>query len=251
MPKIKDDKTDAQIHQGRREKLRQSYEKYGLETFNETQVLEFALGMVMPRIDTNPLAHRLIDAFGSLNGVIGAHPDKIRSVAGAGVQVAFFLSFLKQFVTYYANTSKKDEHIITPNDAIESLRAVMKTYPTEYFVIVALDKTGAVLLRHSIRGSIDKVDINLRDIADAVLRVHSSSIFFAHNHLDGHVTPSDADMRLTRAMVNVFLTLGIDVMDHIIFGKDTEYSFARAGIIDIFKREHKAFVVSKDYEDLV
>ena len=67
MAKIKDLETDKQIHHGRREKLRALFLKYGLESFNEVQVIEFALGLSIPRIDTNPAAHRLINKFGSLN----------------------------------------------------------------------------------------------------------------------------------------------------------------------------------------
>ena len=242
---------DAQIHAGRREKLRQSFKKYSLHTFNETQVLEFALGICIPRIDTNPLAHRLINTFGSLDGVISAHPDKLGEVSGVGNQTAFFLSFLKEFVTYHANAVKDNRKIKTPGDAIEVLRAVMKTYATEHFVMLCLDKTGAVILQHTVAGSLDKVDLNIRDIMDVVLRVRTASIVAAHNHVDGSVTPSDADIALTRALANVLSPLGINFMDHIIFGDKREYSFAREGLLDIFKREHKAYMASKDYEEIM
>jgi len=249
-----DPKTDAQIHHGRREKLRQSFKNYGLHTFNETQVLEFALGMTMPRVDTNPTAHRLINTFGSLDGVISAHPDKLKKVDGVGEQVAFFLSFLKEFVTYIMAAQKKDQKIVTPADATERLREVMKTYPTEHFVVLCLDKAGAVILQHVIRGSIDKVDIDLREIIDTIFRVRAVSVVVAHNHLDGNTNPSDADVHLTRTIVNVLLPLGINLMDHIIFGSgsDTpEYSFVRSGMLDVFKREHRAFSVSKDWKGVV
>ena len=95
MAKVNDTKTDSQIHHGRRGKLRKRIENYGLHTLNETEVLEFALGIAVPRVDTNPLAHRLINTFGSLDGVINAHPDKLKKVAGVGEQTACFLYFLK------------------------------------------------------------------------------------------------------------------------------------------------------------
>lgn len=251
MPKIKDSVTDNKIHHGRREKLRDSFQKYGLHTFNETQVLEFALGMVVPRLDTNPTAHRLMDMFGSLDGVINSHPDKLKLVPGVGEQTAYFLSFLKEFVTYYMAVSKSDEKIKTPADASRNLREVMKTFSCENFVMLCLDKSGAVLNKQTIKGSIDKVDINLRDITDTLFRVNSASVVLAHNHLDGLVTPSDADLHLTRTLINILAPLGVNVLDHIIFAGDNEYSFARSGVLDVFKREHKAFRYSKDYEDIL
>jgi len=249
MSKVKDEKTDAQIHHGRREKLRQSFQKYGLETFNETQVIEFALGMVIPRNDTNPTAHRLMNTFGSLNGVISASPDKLGKVDGVGATAAHFLHFLKQFVTYIMAREHEDRKIKSPTDAIEYLRNVMKTYSVEYFIVLCLDKKGAILLQQSIKGDMDKVNINLRDVVDIALRVQSASVVFAHNHLDDNIHPSNADIHLTRGLVGVLAPLGINIIDHIIFGKDKQHSFSLSGVLDILKREHMDYRVSTDYLD--
>jgi len=252
MAKVKDAATDVQIHTGRREKLRQSYLKYGLASFNETQVLEYALGLVIPRIDTNPTAHRLTKTFGSLSGVIEAHPDKLREIPGIGDSAAIFLNFLKQFVTYYHNSIRNTKiRIRQPSQAVEYLREVMKTYSTEQFVLICLNKGGAIILEDTTTsGDLDKVEINLREIVDITMRVKSSSVLIAHNHLNNDVAPSDSDIILTRQLVNVLLPLGIDIFDHIIFGNEgAVYSFCENKILDIFKREHRGFVINKDYED--
>ena len=251
MAKIKDKKTDDEIHHGRREKLRQTFAKYGLETFNETQVLEFALGWVMPRGDTNPTAHRLVNTFGSLDGVISAHPDKLEEVAGIGTQSAFFLHFLKQFTTYMLGLERKEHQITSPTDAVIVLRDLMKMFPVEHFFVVCLDKRGKVLLHQNIKGDIDKVDINLREVVDIALRVQSAGIVFAHNHLNGNVHPSGADIHLTRGLVGVLAPLNINIVDHIIFAEDNQFSFSLSGVLDVLKREHKAYTVSKDYEDVL
>ena len=251
MAKVQDPKTDKEIHNGRREKLRLSFQRYGLETFNETQVLEFALGMTIPRIDTNPTAHRLINIFGSIDGVISASPDKLKKVPGVGPQSANFLHFLKQFVTYMMGIERKSKKVNSPSDAIELLRNIMQTYSVEHFIMVCLDKNGTILLHDKVRGNIDKVDIDLRDIADIALRVNTSSIVFAHNHLNDKTNPSDADMRLTRSLVSVLAPLGINIIDHLIFAGDKYFSFFASGILDIFRREHKAYACSQDYKDIL
>ena len=235
MPKTKDKPIDAQIHSGRREKLRRSFLDFGLVSFNETQVLEYALGLAIPRLDTNPTAHRLINTFGSLNGVIDAHPDRLREVSGIGEQAAVFLSFLKQFVTYYEKHAREvGAKINTPAQAVEYLREVMKTYSTENFVLLCLDKSGAVILEQTTTsGDLDKVEVNLRQIVDIVLRVKTASVIIAHNHLGESAEPSDADMNLTQSLVNIFAPLGIKFVDHIIF--------AAAGAVYSF-REHKLMI---------
>lgn len=245
MAKVKDVAVDAQIHHGRREKLRQLFNTHGLSAFNETQVLEYALGIAIPRIDTNPTAHRLMNAFGSLDGVIGAHPDKLSKVDGVGTQAAHFLHFLKQFVTYYLKTEKTTKKIKTSLAAIEHLRDVMKTYSVEEFVVLAMDKDDNLLLQQQISGSLNRVNINLRDIVDVVLRVKSASVIIAHNHACENVNPSAADIHLTRAIVNLLTPLEIDLMDHLIFCKtDAVYSFQKSGILNILKDEQRKFATT-------
>lgn len=226
--------------------------KHGLSAFNQTQVLEYALGLVIPRIDTNPTAHRLINTFGSLGGVIDAHPDRLRSIPGIGESAAIFLNFLKQFVTFYQNNVRDTKiKIKQPAQAIAYLREVMKTYSTEQFVLICLDKSGAIILEQTTTsGDISKVEVNLREIVDIALRVKSAAILIAHNHIDNNVAPSDADIMLTRYLVNTIMPLGIEVVDHIIFGSEgANYSFHEQKILDIFKREHRSYVISKDFED--
>lgn len=249
MGKVIDKSVDEQIHNGRREKLRQSFSAYGLETFNETQVLEFALGMVVPRIDTNPTAHRLINTFGSLDGVISAHPDKLRAVAGVGDTASTFLHFLKQFTVYIAGIEREKRVVRTPNDAVEVLRDVMKLYPVEHFIVLCLDVRGNLILHQNIRGNIDKVNINTREIVDTVLRVGSYSVVFAHNHPDGAAQPSDADIHLTRTLIAAMNLIGVSVVDHIIFGSGAHYSFTLSGLTDVLRRDCTAFIANRSYRN--
>jgi DNA repair protein RadC len=250
MAKTKDTKTDEQIHAGRREKLRQSFNRFGLETFNETQVLEFALGMCIPRMDTNPTAHRLMGAFGSLDGVISAGVEKLLLVDGVGTQAANFLHFLKQFVTYYMGIERTEHCVFTTEDAILFLRPLMKTYSTEHFIIICMNAKGVVIANQNIRGDIEHVGINVREVVDATLRVNSSAVVLAHNHPSGITAPSGADIALTRTIIGVLNPVGVKVIDHIIFG-DTPYSFAQNGIIGVLTREQVEFAKSTDFEDLL
>ncbi|MCL2570280.1 MAG: hypothetical protein FWE16_03685 [Firmicutes bacterium] len=241
MPKIKDERTLSEIHKGRRKKLRDTFDKFGLETFNETQVLEFALGFVVPRMDTNPMAHRLINQFGSLNGVISAHPTKLEMIDGIGEQSSFFLHFLKQFVTYSVNKELDSITIRSPKEAETYLAKLLATYETEVFIILCLGMRGEILLQEKVVGGLDSIGIDIREILDTILRVKTVRILLAHNHLDGGVSPSSADLRVTRTLVNLLFPLGIDVMDHMIFGDNAKFSFSETGIIEKFRKEYKEF----------
>ena len=242
MAKTKDPKTDAELLHGRRERMRTQFARDGLLNFTASQVLEYALGLVIPRIDTHPTAHRLLATFGSLDGVINAHPEKLQKVDGMGVSSAHFIHFLKHFVTYHLESARERTQIKTPLMAIEFLRDAMKTHSVEEFVVLALDKGGNVLLQHGVRGSLNRVNVSLRDIVDVALRVGCSSVIIAHNHVDDSVTPSAADVRLTRALVNLLAPLEIELMDHLIFCKtDAVYSLSKSGLLHILRDEHHTF----------
>lgn len=252
MAKVNDPIIDSQIHHGRREKLRETFEKFGLDTFNETQVLEFALGFCVPRIDTNPTAHRLINTFGSLPNVVDATPSRLQQVDGIGINQAFFLSFLREFVTYYMRVKPVRGKIQSKNDAVEYLRDVMTTYDNEEFILICLDRQGNIIRQKQVKGTLTRVNLELRDILDILIQTKATAAVIAHNHPDDMVAPSEADIAFTRQIINSFEPLGITLIDHLIFGKSGKfYSFQEQNLITLFQKEHRQFAKSKDWENML
>ncbi|MCL2846194.1 MAG: hypothetical protein FWE38_00720 [Firmicutes bacterium] len=250
--KREDPDVHKQIHNGRREKLRASFLKYGLESFNPVQVLEYALGLAIPRIDTNPIAHALINRFGSLSGVLEAHPDRLQEIDGIGEVSAIFISFLRQFAKYAAALENHQHKIKSPAEAIEHLQSIMGMALEEELVILCMDRNGTLLLQEQIRGNQSRVEVHLRNIVDAIMRVKSAYVILAHNHIDESVNPSDADIHFTRTLLGILRPLEIMVMDHLIFGKDGKvFSFAGKGLLGVLEREHRAFINCKDYEEMI
>ena len=73
------------IHQGHREKMRQRFLKSGLEGFADHEALELLLYYAIPRRDTNPIAHRLMERYGSLTAVLSAPAEDLKKVEGIGI----------------------------------------------------------------------------------------------------------------------------------------------------------------------
>jgi len=76
------------LHENHRQRLRRRYETAGLETFEDHVILELLLFEALPRVDTNPIAHRLLDRFGSLDGVFSASEEELCQVKGVGPAAA-------------------------------------------------------------------------------------------------------------------------------------------------------------------
>ena len=82
------------IHSGHRQRLRQRYINDGLDSFEDHQILELILFYSVARKDTNELAHRLLDKFGSLARVLDAKPEELEQVEGIGSNSAVLLSMM-------------------------------------------------------------------------------------------------------------------------------------------------------------
>ncbi len=227
------DLLNQQIHHGRRKKLRTRFLDNGLDTFNECEVLEFALGFCVPRIDTNPAAHSLINYFGSLQAVIDAKPADLIKVFGIGEQSAVFIHFLKQFSSYIDKQVVTQSKIKTPEQAIQVLKPMLRRFTVEKFVLVCLGTGGKVKKIHTITNQeLEMVHVNVREIISVVTAHKTTQIVLAHNHLNDDPNPSMDDMQLTRRLSTTFQNLGIKFLDHIIIAGDNDYSFHCSGLLD-------------------
>lgn len=229
-------KVQEQIHTGRRQKLRARFAADDLEHFNECEVLEFALGFCVPRVDTNPAAHNLINHFGNLDAVVNASPVDLAKVDGIGENAAAFIHFLKSMTIYLAKYRASKGKIVTPDDAVEHLKTLMYCYPEERFVVACLDNAGKIIKLHTITDhELDMVHINVREIIAVTTSIKTAQVVIAHNHLNENPLPSIEDMQLTRRLLITFQNLGIQLHDHLIFAGDTHYSFHCSGLLETLK----------------
>ena len=81
-------------HEGHRQRLRRRFLLEGLDNFDEVQVLELLLFYAIPRRDTNPIAHALLEQFGSLSGVLEAPVSALAQVPGMGENGATLLQLV-------------------------------------------------------------------------------------------------------------------------------------------------------------
>jgi len=229
-------KLQKQIHAGRRQKLRARFAADGLEHFNECEVLEFALGFCVPRVDTNPAAHSLIEHFGTLDAVVNANPADLMTVYGIGEQAAAFIHFLKAVTIYLAQHRAEQGKIITPDHAVEHLKSLMGSYAEERFLVACLDQAGNIIKVHTITNhELDMVHVNVREIIAVVTATKTAQVVLAHNHLNENPLPSAADMQLTRRLLITFQNLGMKLLDHLIFAGNNHYSFHCSGLLEILK----------------
>lgn len=206
-------------HTGHRDRMRQRFAHNGLEGFAPHEVLELLLFYAIPRQNVNPLAHRLIHHFGSLDAVLCATPQQLCQVQGVGEQTAILLS-LVSLSAQYAERHKQSQRQMVGNyrDAKEYCRHLFTGNAEEVLYVICMDAQSRVLRAvPAITGTIDEITIYPRTIVGTALQHSAHSVLLAHNHPSGVKDPSDSDIHTTEILRNALNAVDIVLLDHIIY----------------------------------
>lgn len=218
----------ACVHAGHRDRVREKYNAGGLDGFADHEVLELLLFYANKRGDTNPVAHRLMERFGSLSAVFEASYDDLVSVDGIGDSAATLITMVPQlFRRYSADKVDKVKTISGFDDAKAFLVPRFFGLRNERVGIICLDTQGRINNFIFISdGSLKLAQIDIRKVAQLSLQNNADSIIIAHNHPGGFASPSRNDVETTKAFVNALSLINIRVADHIIISDEDAFSMA-------------------------
>ena len=217
-------------HEGHRSRLRKAYQRNGIEGMADHQVLELLLTYALPRVDVNPLAHRLLDRYGSLEQVLSARPDQLRQVQGIGEATAVFLSLLGQvdrrILLQRFSGQGKLPVLATPSSLGGYMLALGLNDRYETLRLVCLNRKYELIYEGIVSsGSLTEVLADPRPILETALVHKACFIALSHNHPSGDVSPSREDEAAARRMVAAAEAVGIGVADQFILGRAAVYSF--------------------------
>ena len=203
------------VHEGHRDRMKREFLQGGLRHFSEPRVLELLLFYSRLQGDVNPLAHRLLEAFGSLSGVLDASPADLAKVPGVGENTVVLLKLIPAVAARYLASR-------TSADVIISDSASLRTLFLPYFFGARNEMSflacfGVRLLSE---GSPSANEISLRKIATEALALGATAVVLAHNHPSGIATPSQEDIFITHYIRDALQPLGITLYDHVIMTDD-------------------------------
>ena len=220
-------------HGGHRQRMRERYLKQGLDGFAQHEVLELLLFYAIPQRNVNPLAHALIDRFGSLYGVLHAEPEQLAQVEGVGEYTATLISLFsrvpRQAARYRANGREK---LSTRQAAINYCVALLEGEKREMFYAICLngqmETISDVLIA---KGSLSDVPAYPRIVLDAVLTHNAHGVLLCHNHPSGSIAPSAQDLAATQTLSGLLREIEVVLIDHIIVSDRDAVSMVRNGYI--------------------
>ena len=214
--------TENNMAEGHRKRLKERFVNCGLDDFNEYNALELLLFYTIPQKDTNPIAHRLIDKFGSFTDVLDADYDDLLTVDGVSEHTATFLKMLPQAARYYE--SRK----ITAKEKFSSLQTIGEYLVRKYVGItketvymLLLDNKKCLISCEKVHeGSVSSAAVSVRKMAETALKKRAAAVVVAHNHPAGLPIPSTDDLFITKSLKNALQTLEIELVDHFIIADD-------------------------------
>jgi len=222
------------IHDGHREKVRSRFLSGGLEHFADHEALELLLFYAIPRRDTNPIAHELMNRYGSLSAVLAAPVEDLQKVEGIGENAAILLKLVPA-ICYKARLSDAKRQDVVLNTSVR-----VGTYLLEHFINeknetiyqLCLDRKGKALSCKRLgEGNIGSAALDIRRMMENAILSNASAVVLAHNHPSGVALPSPEDFAATDRAKAALETIGVVLSDHIIVADGTFVSMADSGYL--------------------
>ena len=212
------------IHDGHREKMRRRYMESGLEGFADHEALELLLFYAIPRRDTNPIAHALINRYESLSNVLNAPVEELASVEGIGENAAVLIRLVSQLNQKAGLPSGKKPVVI--RSTVEAGNYLVRRFAGERGETafeLCLDRKGKLLSCKRLgQGGDLSVNFDIRQLVANALLFSASSVILAHNHPSGEAAPSHSDYAATERVRAALRAVDIELADQII-GADSDY----------------------------
>lgn len=223
-----DDKKD--LHKGHRKRMMKRFAETGFSGFMPHEIVEMMLFYAIPRQNTNPLAHELLERYGSVEGILSAPPESLRAVRGISDGVINTLRFFRELNAYTALEKAIGVQFSSADAIKQFFMEYYQNEPNEVIRAALLD--DQLYLARCItlsEGTPAATALTKRNVTKTIAAEGSNAIILAHNHPNGAPLPSPEDISVTEKLFFTLKSLGIELLDHIIVGKGGAVSMREAG----------------------
>lgn len=199
-------------------RLRERYLARGIDALHPVEVIELLLTYTIHRKNTKEIARKLIDRFGSVNGVCNAPVEELLNIGGIGLKSAALFTLVRDLLAYCLRERCSHQCVITcSSDVMSYLRINFGYRNDEYVAALFLDNANRLKRTEIIaEGTINQCAVYPRSVIEKAIRSGAASMIIAHNHPGGTPLPSEQDWQLTERLFSAARLLDISLIDHII-----------------------------------
>ena len=222
------------VHNGHREHMRRRFLEGGLEHFADHEALELLLYIAIPPRDTNPIAHALMDRYGSLSAAMAAPIEDLQRVEGIGENAALLLKLVPR-LCHKARLADAHRQDLILNTAARAGAYLMERFIDEKNEVIyqlCLDQKGKLLACKRLgEGGISSAPLDIRRLVENAILSSASAVILAHNHPSGFAKASEEDLAATEQARAALGTIGVPLSDHIIVADGDFVSLAESGFL--------------------
>lgn len=230
---------EKNTHDGHRQRMREKYIEHGIESFKEHEALELFLFYGVPYKNTNPLAHKLLDDFGSLSAIFDAPPSLLREYGLSDHLIAHIKLMPDMARLYMIDKVDNPGKVVNMGNLCGYFQPLFFGQNEEVMRLLLLDKKGKQIYSGVIsKGSVNSTDVNIRKICELALYYNAKYAAIAHNHPSGLAKPSPRDIDCTNKIFVALQLISVRLLDHIIVADDDSVSMALSSM-GIFGKDIK------------
>jgi len=217
----------------RQERPRERLQTFGPEALSAQELLALVIGRGIPKKSVMSIAQELLVRFGNVRAISQATIEELSQIKGIGlakaaqIKACFELGKREELEPELKNFNIKD-----PESVVKAIRASIKDKAKEHFKLILLNPRNKIIGISTISiGTLNASLVHPREVFKDAIMHNAASVVLAHNHPSGDPEPSEDDIKITKKLVESGKILGIDVLDHIIIGKNDFCSFKERGLI--------------------
>jgi DNA repair protein RadC len=203
-----------------------------LDNFEYHEILELILYYAIKQSNTNPLAHRLIDTYGSFHALLEASPEDIVKRCGISENTAVLISLIKHIAKRCSDSAEEESIFVkSKSDAFALLKKLFADDSNEGFWLICMDISHRLISARKVsEGTKNSAVVYVDRIVEMVSNDKAAYVIIAHNHPSGIVQPSRDDINSTERIIEALETANATLLDHIVFCNNNCYSFAQHGL---------------------
>lgn len=206
----------------------------GAQALTDAELVAILIRVGFKGTNAVEMARQLLKQFGSLRAMVESPIIALLEVKGLkGAKAAQLIAAMEIARRVSVPAERGQLMMKSTTAAAQYLRERLRGLAEEQFRVLYLNRRNALLEDALIaQGSVDSVRPSLRNIVARALRLNASALIAAHNHPSGEAEASESDQMLTQDLIAASRPLGLKVLDHVIVGEETTFSFADSGLLD-------------------
>ena len=218
------------IHIPKHLRPREKAHRLGFSALSDAELLAIFLGTGTKKMNVLEMSEHVLNQINGVQGLLRSSISQLCQIEGINTAKATELLAISELYRRIARSSYPEIERIETTKQVHALLApeCIDMKQECFFGIFLNARHQLIAYKVLFTGTVNGAMVHPRDIFREAISRNASSIIIAHNHPTGDVTPSDADRQLTRRLIQLGKELALPILDHVIIGIDTFYSFNEA-----------------------